>query len=373
MNFNHFKYVLKLPFMRKLLALIILPVLLFGYTSCTKETVTFRGRVVNTTGQPVANAEVTVESETGLTDEDGYFTVDLPEGAHTFTIMAPGYTSTPVSLSADQVSSDDVLDLVLKGEADIYGIIIDSQTGEGLASATVYLGSFNTEANAEQSELLVTTGADGTFSILDGPTGNFYCIVICNGYFTRITQRITIVTGENDLPQQTIVSRPAQGDFRIILTWGSNPEDLDTHLTGPSSTGGRFHLCYWDQDPDNGVNLDVDDVTSYGPETTTLSELRNGIYRYSVHNYTNQTSTGAQGIASSPAVVEIYGYSGLLNRFVSPAYTGSGNTWRVFEMTVSGTTATVNQINTYVTASSDEDMTVFKGEGKAVKLNMEDL
>ncbi len=359
--------------MRKLLALIILPVLLFGYTSCTKETVTFRGRVVNTTGQPVANAEVTVESETGLTDEDGFFTVDLPEGAHTFTILAPGYTSTPVSLSADQVSSDDVLDLVLKGEADIYGVIIDSQTGEGLASATVYIGSFNTEATAGQSELLVTTGTDGTFSILDGPTGNFYCIVICNGYFTRITQRIAIVAGENDLPQQTVVSRPSQGDFRIILTWGSNPEDLDTHLTGPSSTGGRFHLCYWDQDPDNGVNLDVDDVTSFGPETTTLSELRNGLYRYSVHNYTNQTSTGAQGIASSPAVVEVYGYSGLLNRFVSPAYTGSGNTWRVFEMTVSGSTATINQINTYVTASSDEDMTVFKGEGKSVKLNIEDL
>ncbi len=359
--------------MRKLIALLILPVLIIGFSSCTKETVSFRGRVVNTTGRPVADAEVTVDSETGMTDDEGFFTVDLPEGAHTFTINAPGYTSTPVSVSANQISSDDVPDLVLRGEADIFGVVIDSQTGEGLASARVYLGSFNTEANAELSELMVTTGSDGTFEILDGPTGNFYCIIICNGYFTRITQRITIVQGTNNLAQQTVVSRPEEGDFRIVLTWGSNPSDLDTHLTGPSSTGVRFHLCYWDQDPDEGVNLDVDDVTSYGPETTTLSVLRNGLYRYSVHNYSNQSSSGALEIPASPAVVEVYGYNGLLNKFTAPAYTGSGNTWRVFEMTVSGSNATITSINTYHSASSDEDMTVFKGEGKSVRLNMEDL
>ena len=60
--------------MRKIFALIVLPILIIGFSSCTKETVTFRGRVVNTTGRPVADAEVTVDSETGFTDDEGFFT-----------------------------------------------------------------------------------------------------------------------------------------------------------------------------------------------------------------------------------------------------------------------------------------------------------
>jgi hypothetical protein len=354
--------------MKKPLSLaLLLFMFLIGSISCKKSSVTFNGRVINTTGRPVSNASISVDnSVTGTTDASGNFSVNVSDGSHVFTLNAPGYTATPVSVStADQSSTTH--DLTLLGSANIQGIIIDSQTGLGLSGATVNFSVDGNAANVANAELVVTSNSDGTFTIQNGPVGAFYCIIVCNGYFTRTTGLNTFVVGANALTQQTVVSRPAQGSVRIILTWGSSPADLDSHLTGPSSSGGRFHVFWDNQTPDAGVNLDVDDVTSYGPETTTISILRNGLYRYSVHNYSEQGSTGGLGIANSPAIVEVYSYNGLLNKFTAPAFTGTGNAWRVFEMTVSGTNANIVTKNVYVLASSDEDLATFKGVTKNAK------
>lgn len=67
-------------------------------------------------------------------------------------------------------------------------------------------------------------------------------------------------------------------EYRIVLTWSSTPSDLDSHLSGPLSTGERFHVYYSDMSAfDNGetvATLDLDDTSSYGPETITLKKRR---------------------------------------------------------------------------------------------------
>lgn len=338
---------------------------LIGSISCKKPSVTFNGRVINTTGRPVGNASISVDnSASGTTDASGNFSVNVAEGSHVFTINAPGYTSTPLTLSTDNSSSHD---LTLLGTANVHGVIINSQTGRGLSGATVNFSVDGNAANVSTAELVVASQSDGSFSIQNGPTGGFYCIIVCNGYFTRVTGRNTFTGGNNNLAQETVVSRPAQGSIRIILTWGLSPLDLDSHLTGPNSSGGKFHVFWDNTNPNSDVNLDVDDVTSYGPETTTISTLRNGLYRYSVHNYSQQGTTGGLGIASSPAIVEVYSSTALLNKFTAPTFTGTGNTWRVFEMTVSGTNANIATKNIYIQASSDEDLATFKGLTKNPK------
>ena len=68
-------------------------------------------------------------------------------------------------------------------------------------------------------------------------------------------------------------------NLRIVLTWGEYPWDLDSHLYGKDklTDSDVFHTCYWAKNYYQGstaiAKLDVDDTTSYGPETTTIYEL----------------------------------------------------------------------------------------------------
>jgi uncharacterized protein YfaP (DUF2135 family) len=128
-------------------------------------------------------------------------------------------------------------------------------------------------------------------------------------------------------------------EYRIVLSWGETPGDLDAHLTFPTpDADGRFHL-YWARLGSYGgsnpysdyANLDRDDVTSFGPETITISQLVDGVFRYSVHDYSNRGSTSSMALANSGAQVELYRGNTKINTFNVPSGRG-GTLWTVFEI-----------------------------------------
>lgn len=90
-----------------------------------------------------------------------------------------------------------------------------------------------------------------------------------------------------------------------ILQWGTQPSDLDAHLSGPDGQGGRFHLFFLNrtQPPVPYASLDTDDTTAFGPETLTISKSAGafvaGDYHVWVHNYIGST------FADSNAVVTV--------------------------------------------------------------------
>jgi uncharacterized protein YfaP (DUF2135 family) len=132
--------------------------------------------------------------------------------------------------------------------------------------------------------------------------------------------------------QNYAVSPVLSGDsLRIVLTWGANPVDLDAHFTGPTTSTARFHV-YYASDATNGVKLDLQDGTSYGPETITVSQFLPGVYRYSVHDYTNATVTTSSVLSNlSGAQVRVFQGGTQIATFNAP--TGRvGNLWTVFEM-----------------------------------------
>lgn len=143
------------------------------------------------------------------------------------------------------------------------------------------------------------------------------------------------------------------GQTRIILTWGENPWDLDSHLTGPLPDGSRFHLYYPYAETNAGspwpeyVKLDLDDVISYGPETTTIYQQINGVYRFSVHDYTNLYSSSSYALSNSGAQIRVYRGSNLIATFNVPANRG-GTLWTVFDM--SGNTITPINTMSYESA-----------------------
>jgi len=251
------------------------------------------------------------------------------------------------------------------------GYIINSQTGYGMVNAKVSLTDDLTAINGDNATFFALTNSDGSYLINEVEVGSYRMIIESSGYFTRIISDVQIVEGENFAPQQIVVEAPESGSLRIILTWGEAPYDLDSHLTGPASDGSRFHVYYGNvYNADETVDLDVDDLVSYGPETITMHSLLTGVYRYSVHNYSDQSVTGGAGIYNSPAHIEAYDATGLIEAFDAPVCSVSSNTWRVFEIVVSGNSKTINPINEYVTADYSSDIDAFKNAGVKPSVNM---
>lgn len=116
--------------------------------------------------------------------------------------------------------------------------------------------------------------------------------------------------------------------MRIVLTWGSAPSDLDSHLllTGNSS----YHIDYSNKTPYGAnANLDVDDTSAYGPETITISSFKeNTVYKYYIFNFSRNS---LQGLANSNAVINIYMGTSSVPYYTLYVPQGSGYYWNVFE------------------------------------------
>jgi uncharacterized protein YfaP (DUF2135 family) len=145
--------------------------------------------------------------------------------------------------------------------------------------------------------------------------------------------------------------------IKIVLTWGSTPNDLDSHLTGPDGNGGRFHVYYANRDyfqdatSGNGVSvdLDYDDTSSYGPESTTIRNPAPGDYYFYVYDYSDGGSTDSTVLSHSGATVTVYKQGQVTNGTVFRVDGSSpGTNWTVFKLTVANNGAvTVTRVNNY--------------------------
>lgn len=139
---------------------------------------------------------------------------------------------------------------------------------------------------------------------------------------------------KNDNENLTAIGIPKESETRIVLTWGKDPTDLDSHLIGPAVSGGQFHTWYGVKEySDNNtsiVDLDWDDVTSYGPETTTIRQDVVGTYKFYVHNYSGESALTASG-----AKVEVIRGTDWENpKVYNVPAGGSERYWIVFEFTI---------------------------------------
>jgi len=129
---------------------------------------------------------------------------------------------------------------------------------------------------------------------------------------------------------------------QITLTWGENPQDLDSHLAARLAEKATFHVYYHQMGSLVSypyAELDTDDRYSYGPEVISISRSRQGTYRYSVRNY-----AGTGTIATSGAEVNMVIPDAGIYRFTPPRAQPNGtDIWRVFDLLVdaSGRVTTV--------------------------------
>ncbi|WLH90697.1 tetratricopeptide repeat protein [Pseudomonas sp. FP453] len=124
--------------------------------------------------------------------------------------------------------------------------------------------------------------------------------------------------------------------LRVVLTWGRNPSDLDSHMIFPGNN------IYYASKKGTDAELDVDDTDSYGPETITLQKKHYGeSYVYAVHDYSNQSYPNSSQLSDSEAKVFVYMGQSLVRTYYVPK-NRTGNLWTVFRMTGSGDFQDIN-------------------------------
>ncbi|MBG87392.1 MAG: hypothetical protein CMO80_10885 [Verrucomicrobiales bacterium] len=110
--------------------------------------------------------------------------------------------------------------------------------------------------------------------------------------------------------------------MRTVLTWGQLPFDLDSHLLTPVISNFTHHIAFYNRGSLTTTpfaNLDVDDASSFGPETITITNLFPGAYHYYVHNL-----SGFPSLTNSSAEVRIFTSAGeVLSRGVPTAPDGA--------------------------------------------------
>lgn len=245
------------------------------------------------------------------------------------------------------------------------GFVTNALTGIGLANATVNLRQGIGVSNGPIAASTITL-SDGSYSFTNISTGYYTCEVLIDGFIIGYS-RILVVGGSDGTNQSTSISPTLDGsEYRIVLSWGQIPNDLDSHLTGPTADGiDRFHVYYsnrlYSESGVDYINLDRDDTDSFGPETTTIIQQSSGIYKYSIHDFSNRSSINSTELSQSLAKVKVFQGSELLREFNVP--NGVGNVWNVFELngaqittlgTISSDYTTINPQNSINNGTSSE-------------------
>lgn len=240
----------------------------------------------------------------------------------------------------------------------------DAQTGTVLPGASVSVNG----ATA------VTTDSNGvaTFANLTSNASNpaTATVTVNKTGYIPVSQSVTLLCNQTTSVSITILSSANTTDkIRFIVTWGQQPRDLDSHLTGPktnsASSTDRFHVYYGSKNNCNSTPcdatipawLDVDNTQGFGPETITIikpagsSNFLPGAYLYYVYQYSSGDPNYT--IANSGAIVKVYNGATLIGQYTPPAPAasqtlGNGWFWSVVELDVAADgSVTLNPIGTY--------------------------
>ena len=291
------------------------------------------------------------ENVTVITDSEGNYSAAVATGTHSVSVSADGYMTVDSSVTIEEGLVTYENFFLVEGQEDENGIasgtIINALTGEGLEGVTLQIRSgWN---NTESGEVTATAATDaaGAYSV-ELPLGNYTVYATKDG-FIATSINIVVQSGTTGNQNGSMTPILSGDEYRIVLTWGENPRDIDSHMIGTKADGSSFHVYYADKNAYDGdvriCNLDVDDTSSYGPETVTLKTNTANPYYYYVYKY-----SGTGDLAASGAQVKVYQGDALIASFNVPTDQGSGRYWNVFAI-VNGQLVINNQITSYVDKS----------------------
>ncbi len=293
-------------------------------------------------------------------DSEGKFSILVPDGSFKVDISKDGYLPFS-SMEIVYEGENHFMGLVEltegTGMGGFRGVIRDATNNHPLSDVTLKLyKGWNSTEEADTAIRTLTTNDNGEFrldtitvlgKIIGLPSGNYTLTASKDGY-SDTSYNIVIYPGttdENPPINETMSPFMDDGYYRIILTWGSSPSDLDSHLVANVITGSSIHVYYSHKNPSPYyANLDTDDTSSYGPETITITNFEGlSNIRYAVHDYTNRGSSSSTAMSYSGATVRIFKGNHRLRTFEVPVGY-DGTEWDVFTLDSDGRIMTINSM-----------------------------
>lgn len=213
--------------------------------------------------------------------------------------------------------------------------------GSPIASPVTITGCVNDDTNQPAANVRIeadgisysgidyaTTDGDGRFSVVVRADST---VIIAGRRGAFLTNAVSRSVAQQTTPVEipTCLTLPSSNAATMRLTWGENPRDIDSHLRTPDGAH-VFYAAKGTLDAAPFASLDVDDVTGFGPEVTTVRRPKAGIYRFYLHNFSGTFSPGMTG---SPTRVEL-NYVGRTVVFTPPSGEGSARYWHLFDLRI---------------------------------------
>lgn len=255
---------------------------------------------------------------------------DIYEGPYDVTVSLEGYLPFYGEVDITEGVEETIqIVLVRAGEAEpVQGYITSATTGYAVpyVNITVYEGW-----NVRSGNIVAMTSTD---------SNGYYSVKLDTGYYTLVLEKDDYTTGYmnvisapeyNGLLQNGSISPiiSEYSNYRVVLSWGEYPSDLDAHLVIKENSSTIDHVYYNDQNGyyngEHIANLDVDDTTSYGPETITFNVKTGLEYQYFIDWY-----NGSGTWANCRGKVEVYSGDMLLYVFTAPSAYDQSGSWLVF-------------------------------------------
>lgn len=269
----------------------------------------------------------------GRTNANGSYNINVGTGNYILKVSAGSYKSVKmaVTVNKDSTTYNETFLLMSNrislGRAD--GVITNSVTEARVNGVTL---NFRRGWNNRTGKILYSssTNENGAYEVTsDNLLIGFYTMEMVKSGF--VTGYKNIAVRQLDMDAQNAVLSPISSDntYRAVLTWGENPRDLDSHVEGKLKDNSSFHVYYAYKSQNDGdsevCNLDVDDTTSYGPETTTLIPNTSEPYYYYIYKY-----AGSGAVSTSGAQIKLYKGSDLIKTYNVPTNQGTSDYWNVF-------------------------------------------
>lgn len=315
---------------------------------------TISGYINEPSGEGLSDTEVSLESEeyeeplcTVETDEEGYYEIMVPtkEAEYQLRFQKDGYieetlygieaNTSEVSLSQEAVCLSGEDENEYDCELTFYDALNKASDGDGMEELEEPLVIIRRGAGNRTGDPVFRGQVSGYTQNVSLTPGMYTVQMSRDGYMDTYSSLFVSRETGNEL---AVYATPElkEDEYRIVLTWNEEPRDLDSHLFVPADTGEEedYHICYYHmEDSDGDHSLDVDDTDGYGPETTTVSHIRRGQYKFYVCDYTNcsQDNEKSTQMSDSSAAVRVYGSQGLIQTFYVPVHR-SGVIWEVFEI-----------------------------------------